>query len=233
MNRKLPAVFFVFVLPASIAYAQGAQHSAPHAASKTNTNCVPESTRLLTVEEHLKRLGCGFTQPLDIVQTFGAPLATDGFSQLLTSHAGYSGDINGFGEHYGVNLLGGLSSKFFGQFAFPAAFHQDDRYKRTDENTPAARRIGNIFKHLILTQPADENGHDVLNVAAIPNSLFCATLSNTYQPRVQRTAAASAQRFGWNLFGFSAGDAFSEFGPDLKKLGGKITSAFARPSPSR
>jgi hypothetical protein len=46
-------------------------------------------------------------------------------------------------------------------------------------------------------------------------------LSNTYQPQAQRTAALSAQRFGWNLFGYSAGDTFSEFGPDLKKLGGK------------
>jgi hypothetical protein len=205
-----------------------AQQKLASGASPRTTECLPENERLLTVAEHFRRLACGFTQGWDIVQTFGAPAATAGYSQLLTSHAGFSGNLNGFGEHYGVNLLGGVSSKFLGQFALPAAFHQDDRYKAAPPNTPVFGRVGHILKHIVLTQSADRSHRDVFNVAALPNSLLSAALSNTYQPAAQRTVAASAQRFGWNLFGFSAGDAFSEYGPQLKWIGQQILGGFGK-----
>ena len=229
MEMRYVFLFAASLLLGSVARAQTSQPSnATARADAGETQCLPSNSGLGTLRDHLKRLGCGFTQPLDIIQTFGAPAATAGFSQLFTSHAGFSSDASGFGKHYGVNLLGGVSSKFLGQFALPAAFHQDDRYKRTESGTVVWARIGNILKHVVLTQSANDPHRQIFNVSALPNSLLSAALSNTYQPREQRTAAASAQRFGWNLFGFSAGDAFAEFRPDLIALGGKITVGIAK-----
>ena len=88
-------------------------------------------------------------------------------------------------------------------------------------------RIGGIAKHLFVTQSADDSRR-VFNVSGVPNALLSAALSNTYQPQQQRSAVASAQRFGWNLFGFVAGDTFAEFGPDLKSLGSKVGSAILK-----
>ena len=222
-------VLVAFLLWVPVAWAQGSQASiaAAGSASASDTHCLPNDTSLTTVKDHFNRLACGFEQPLDIIQTFGAPAVTAGFSQLFTSHDGFSSDASGYGRHYGVNLLGGVSSKVLGQFLLPTAFHQDDRYKHTKTGTPAWGRIGNILKHVIVTESA-EGSNEVFNVSALPNSLLSAALSNTYQPKVQRTAAASAERFGWNLFGFSAGDAFAEFRPDLLALGGKVISEIAK-----
>jgi hypothetical protein len=220
-------VAFLWLLPVVRAQASRDSTAAAGSASASDTQCLPTETSLTTVKDHFKRLACGFEQPLDIIQTFGAPAATAGFSQLLTSHEGFSSDAGGYGRHYGVNLLGGVSSKVLGQFLLPTAFHQDDRYKHTKAGTPAWGRIGNILKHVIVTQSAG-GSNEVFNVSALPNSLLSAALSNTYQPKPQRTAAASAQRFGWNLFGFSAGDAFAEFRPDLIALGGEVTKGIAK-----
>jgi hypothetical protein len=182
----------------------------------------------VTVSDHFKTFTDSMVTTLEgSIQTVGAPLVTTGFSQLFTAHAGFGNDAAGFGQHYGVNVLGNVTGKFFGKFVLPSALHQDERYQCVGPGHSPIRRLGHVAEHLFMTRSADHS-YMVFNASAIPNSLLTAALSNSYQPVEQRTAANSTARFGYNVLGFVAGDAYSEFKPDLCSLAALLKSGIQK-----
>jgi hypothetical protein len=70
----------------------------------------------ITTGDHFRR----FTNAVFSLETLVAPAVTAGASQLMTSHAGFGSDWNGYGQHYGVNVLASVSGKFVGKFVLPA-----------------------------------------------------------------------------------------------------------------
>jgi hypothetical protein len=100
----------------------------------------------------------------------------------------------------------------------PALFHQDERLVPLGDGPRWQDRVGHVFVHLIITRSADHSQAPVFNASGIPVSVLNALLSNTYEPSRQRSAVATAQRFGWNVAGFVAGDVYTEFRCDLGKL---------------
>jgi hypothetical protein len=169
-----------------------------------------------------------FTASLISVGTVASPAASTVLSQVLTSHDGFASDAAGYGHHYAINLIGNTSGKFFGKYLLPTAFHQDDVYIPARSGASLAARIGHISKHLLITSSADHR-RSVFNVAALPNSLWNAALSNVYQPAPQRTAGASATRLAYNVAGFVLGDAYEEFKPEI----GKLEAALLKVAPWR
>jgi hypothetical protein len=183
----------------------------PNAPAQTTPACV--QTGAATDCDRWDR----FVHSLISPGTLASPAATTVFSQVFTSHAGFDSDAAGYGKHYGVDLLGNTSGKFFGKLVLPATFRRDDVYVPTPPGTPPGARLGHISKHLFLTASADRS-RSVFNVAAAPNSLLCAALSNLYQPPPQRTAGDSATRFAYNLLGFWVGDPYEEFKPEIGRM---------------
>jgi len=183
----------------------------PNAPAQTPPACI--HTALVTNCDHWDR----FVRSLVSVGTVASPAATTVFSQVFTSHDGFDGDAAGYGKHYGVDLLGNISGKFFGKLVLPVAFHQDDVYVPTQSGASFGTRVAHVSKHLLITASADHS-RSVFNVAAMPNSLLCAAVSNVYQPALQRTAGASATRFAYNVLGFWVGDAYEEFRPEIGKI---------------
>jgi hypothetical protein len=187
-----------------------------------------QTGQVVTVSDHFKKfMDSTVATPGGAIETLGAPLITTGFSQLFTSHAGFGNDGEGFGQHYGVNLLGNVSGKFFGKFVLPSTLHQDERYRAYGPEHSPIRRLGHIAEHLFLTCSADHS-HMVFNASGIPNSILTAAISNTYQPVEQRTAADSAARFGYNVLGFVVGDAYTEFKPEICKLAAFLKSKIVK-----
>lgn len=168
----------------------------------------------VTVQDHF---GCLIKAVIDW-KTVAVPGVTAGASQLFTSHYGFSDDWSGYGKHYGVNVVGNVGGKFIGNFAIPALFHQDEQFVPLQDGSAPHDQFKNVFFHLFITRRADHSQPSVFNVSAIPGSAVNALLSNTYEPSRQRNAAATAQRFGWNIAGFVAGDAYAQFHCDLGKL---------------
>jgi hypothetical protein len=183
---------------------------------------------VVTVSDHFKKLmDSTVATPGGAIETAGAPFVTASFSQLFTSHAGFGNDAAGFGQHYGVNLLGNASGKILGKFVLPSLLHQDERYLPTKPGSAVINRLGHIVRHVVLTRSADHT-RTVFNGSGIPNSALTAALSNSYQPSEQRTVANNATRFGYNVLGFVIGDCYTEFQPELRNLGSRIKSGIVR-----
>lgn len=176
------------------------------------------------------------------LQVVVAPAATAGMSQLVTSHAGFVSGPEGFGKHYGVNLIGEVSGRFLSHFLMPALFHQDARYIRKGAGQGGlagfADRLAHVGMHAIYA-PADEGSGASFNWSNIPGSVINSALSNTYQPDAQRTALAAGERVLWGMLGYTASDVYGEFAPcfiseDCKKappVPSKITVDFSQLSP--
>jgi len=190
---------------------------AANAQSTTGTSITPElgffgctNESLLAGQQHFARFLCNLLE----VQTVGAPAATAGLSQLLTTHDGFRSGPEGYGLHAGVNIAGTVSGKFIQQYALPALFHQDERYSPSPVGTRIDKRIERVLLHSVILRNADSQAR-AFNVSAIPGALLVTGLSNSYQPSEQQTAAANATRLGLSLAGFVAKDAYAEFLRDL------------------
>jgi hypothetical protein len=152
--------------------------------------------------------------------TIASPAASAGFARLTGFNSGFTNDWRGFAGHYGVNLAGNITSKFFGDFLMPSVFHEDQRYQALREPGIGWKdRAGHVIAHLLHTRP-DGQGKSthLLNWSAVTSFVISAGLSNLYEPKSQRTAGASAERLGFNVGVFVASDAYTEFKPELHCL---------------
>jgi hypothetical protein len=177
---------------------------------------VPCTTRVTTLPISVSDHARCFAVTVFNWKTVAAPSLTAGIAQLSSSHDGFTSDWNGYGQHVGVNILGNVTTKFFGSFALPVIFHQDERIVRLGSSSKLQTRIVHVLTHVLITGSADHSA-PVFNASALPGSAISAIFSNLYQPQQVRTVSATAERFGWNIGGYIAGDAYTEFQPDLQR----------------
>lgn len=179
----------------------------------TRVPCTTEITASpVTTSEHAR---C-FAAVIFDWKTVVSPSVTAGIAQLSPWHDGFTSDWSGYGQHVGVNILNNVTGKFFGNFALPAIFHQDERIVRLGSASRWQDRMVHVLTHVFVTGSADHSSSPVFNASALPGCAISAMISNLYEPHQVRTVSATAERFGWNLGGFVGGDAYSEFQPDLE-----------------
>ena len=105
---------------------------------------------------------------------------------------GFPRTWSGYARHYGVNLIGNVSGKFFGNFALPLLFQQDEQFQRRGSPDSVLNRLSHVLVHAIWAG----QGRVPVNVSSLGGNALNAILANTYQPQSQRTAGATArQRF--------------------------------------
>jgi hypothetical protein len=167
----------------------------------------------VTASKHFER----FAKAVFDWKTIVSPAATAELSQISPWHAGFTNNTNGYLRHYGDNIVGNVSNKFLGTFALPSLFHQDERYTPRNPGASWRDRVVHVVMHSIFTASANHAGGTVFNASAIPATAISALMSNLYEPKQQRTVSATASRFGLGMLIFIAGDAFTEFRPQLKR----------------
>ena len=173
----------------------------------------PTGSFPLTVADHFT---C-FNESVWDWKTVVEPLVTAGVGRWLGFNAGFPNTFSGFQGHYGVNLAGDISGKFFGNFLMPSLFHEDPQYIALGPAAQWYDRTEHIFAHLIHTR-----SNHILNYSAVTSFVANAALANAYEPASQRTSGATGERVALNLAGYVAGDALTEFTPDIDRLGSCI-----------
>jgi hypothetical protein len=171
----------------------------------------PDGT--VTNSEHFHR----FASYVFSWQTIAGPAVATSLSQWLTSHKGYGSDPDAWGYHFGINLAGNVTGKFFSRYAGPAIFHQDDAYQPLGSGHSTSARLGHVLSHLLITDSADHT-HHVFNVSAIPSSAINTASENLYEPHALRTASDNLAGFGEGLAVFVARDAYAEYHCAIRKL---------------
>jgi len=187
--------------------------------------CSPEKTSPVTPLGHLLR----FTDSTFSWKTIVSPALTAGLAQWSGRNDGFPNNLNGYARHYGANILGNVSGKFFGSFVLPTLLQQDEKFERRGSSGRWLDRITHVFFHSVWVG----QGLVPMNVSGLGASGVSAILANAYLPQSQRTARASAIRFGLSTATYVAGDAYTEFSPDLERTLKRVGLFVFRRKPSR
>jgi len=144
-----------------------------------------------------------------MIGTFTAAVGTG-----RDSPAEYGPHWDGFLKRYGMRFTGVAASNAI-EGGLGALWGEDPRYVR-NQNLPFKRRIGNIF--LLSFTARNRQGKLMPAYAryiAIPGNNF---LSNTWRVSGESTTSAALARTGYGVLSKIAGNAWSEFWPDVKRL---------------
>jgi len=144
-----------------------------------------------------------------LVGTFSA-----GISTARNSPEEYGPHWDGFAKRYGMRFTGVASGNTI-EAAFGAIWGEDPRYVR-NSNLAFKRRIGNVFLYSFVAR--NRQGKIMPAYAryiAIPGNNF---LSNTWRVSSASTTSEALTRTGYGLLGEIAGNAWSEFWPDVKRI---------------
>jgi hypothetical protein len=138
---------------------------------------------------------------------------TEALATRSNSPEEYGTHWDGFGKRYGLRLSGRATSSLM-EAGLGSLWGEDPRYVRTS-GQPLRTRINNVLR---MTYTAhDRSGHEMPAYArslAIPGSAF---LSNVWRPDSQTQLRDAFGRISFSLVGRVLGNAFSEFGPDIRK----------------
>jgi hypothetical protein len=182
----------------------------------------------VTNRGHFKR----FSTSVFDWKTAVSPAVSVGLSRLAGIDDGFPRNWNGYAQHYGVNVLGNLSGKFFANFAFPILFRQDEQFERRGATTGFLNRLTHVGLHAVWAG----QGLTPLNMSSLGGNTVNSILANAYQPQSQRTIGATAHRFGLGMLLYVGGDAYTEFSPDvwraLKKFGSIVGRMTSRSAPT-
>ena len=126
----------------------------------------------------------------------------------------YDPHWDGFAKRYGMRFTGIAASNTM-EAGFGALWGEDPRYVR-NQNLPFKKRIGNVFLYSV----AARNREGKLMPAyaryiAIPGNNF---LSNTWRVSSEATTNQALARTGYGVLAEVAGNAWSEFWPDVKRI---------------
>jgi hypothetical protein len=128
----------------------------------------------------------------------------------------YGPHWGGFGDRYGMRLTG-VSTGNVMEAELGALWGEDPRYRYfRGPGEPLKDRI----RHVVVMTFAAHNRHGNLMPAyaryvATPGNNF---LSNTWRVNSEATNQAAILRTVWGFAGLMGKNAFTEFGPDLKRL---------------
>src|SRR5262245_9825992 len=126
----------------------------------------------------------------------------------------YGPHWDGFAKRYGMRFTGIAASNTM-EAGLGALWGEDPRYVR-NQNLPFKKRIGNVFLYSV----AARNREGKLMPAyaryiAIPGNNF---LSNTWRVSSEATTNQALARTGYGVLAEVAGNAWSEFWPDVKRI---------------
>jgi len=152
-------------------------------------------------------------------QTFGLEsLLVGGWTAgILTARNNpeeYGPHWDGFAKRYGMRFTGIAASNTI-EAGLGALWGEDPRYVR-NQNLPFKRRIGNVF--LLSFTARNRDGKLMPAYAryiAIPGNNF---LSNTWRVSSEATTNRALARTGYGVLAEVAGNAFTEFWPDVKRI---------------
>jgi len=152
-------------------------------------------------------------------QTFGLEsllvgTQTAGIGTARDKPEEYGPHWDGFAKRYGMRFTGIAASNTI-EAGLGALWGEDPRYVR-NQNLPLKKRIGNVF--LLSFTARNRQGKLMPAYAryiAIPGNNF---LSNTWRVSSESTTNSALARTGYGFLSEIAGNAWSEFWPDVKRM---------------
>jgi hypothetical protein len=124
----------------------------------------------------------------------------------------YSTHWGGFGRRYGYRLAAGGTSHVF-EAGFGSLWGEDPRYRRA-AGQPLPTRLGHALKMAFVTHNRSGDPQPAYaRYIAVPAGIL---VSNTWQPDSPATTGRVSVQVGLAFLSRIAGNAFSEFAPDLR-----------------
>lgn len=125
----------------------------------------------------------------------------------------YGPHWDGFAKRYGMRFTGIASGNLI-EASLGAIWGEDPRYVR-NPNLTFKRRIGNVFVYSFVARNRQgKNMPAYARYIAIPGNNF---LSNTWRVHSEADVSSALARTGYGVLSEIAGNAWSEFWPDVKK----------------
>jgi|SRR5579859_1138615 len=135
-------------------------------------------------------------------------------SVAADSHAADGPGLRGFAKNAGVSLSQDMTGEFFGTFLIPSLVHQDPHYRRMP-NLPLRQRIIHVLDAVVVGQSDD--GLPMFNYATVFGTICTNAMGNLYVPGRNNSFGSSAARIAISLATNPAGNAITEFAPDLAR----------------
>ena len=136
-----------------------------------------------------------------------------GLATRSNSPEEYGTHWDGFGKRYGLRLSARATSSLM-EASLGSLWGEDPRYFRTP-GEPLTHRLNNVFRMAFMAH--DRNGNIMPAYAryiAVPGGTF---LTNAWRPDSQTQMNDALGRISFSVVSHVIGNAFSEFGPDLRK----------------
>jgi hypothetical protein len=126
----------------------------------------------------------------------------------------YGPHWDGFAKRYGMRFTGIAASNTI-EAGLGAIWGEDPRYVR-NQNLPFKKRVGNVFLYSFMARNREGKRMPAYaRYIAIPGNNF---LSNTWRVDSESTTNQALARTGYGLLADVAGNAWSEFWPDVKRM---------------
>jgi len=126
----------------------------------------------------------------------------------------YGPHWDGFAKRYGIRFSGIAASNTI-EAGLGALWGEDPRYVRS-QNSPFKKRVGNVFLYTFMARNREGKRMPAYaRYIAIPGNNF---LSNTWRVGSEATTNDALARTGYGLIADVAGNAWSEFWPDVRRM---------------
>ena len=126
----------------------------------------------------------------------------------------YGPHWDGFAKRYGMRFSGIAASNTI-EAGLGALWGEDPRYVRS-QNSAFKKRVGNVFLYTFMARNREGKRMPAYaRYIAIPGNNF---LSNTWRVGSEATTNDALARTGYGLIADVAGNAWSEFWPDVRRM---------------
>ena len=146
--------------------------------------------------------------------TFLAAGFDAGLDQAVNTDLTYGQGAEGYGKRFGAEFTGQVTSRFFGDFAYPWIFSEDPRYYRLAHGS-AGKRLLHAMEHAVVAH--NDNGKRMFNYSEWLGTASSVVLSNTYHPDNQRGFAPAARSVSYSILQDMGFDVLREFWPEISR----------------
>lgn len=136
-----------------------------------------------------------------------------GLDTWINSPSEYGPHWEGYGKRYGLRLSERAVSSSI-EVGVGALWGEDPRYFRVPEK-PFVARVGNVIRMTVVTH--DRSGREMPAYARFISAPATGFLSNAWIPDSQHSTADALNRVGVIFATQAAGNAFTEFWPDVRR----------------
>lgn len=137
-----------------------------------------------------------------------------GLDQAQNSDPSYGQGAKGYAHRFGADYAGDATSRFFGDFLYPAIFSEDPRYYRLAHGG-AGKRFLHAVGHIVVAH--NDNGNLMFNYAAWLGTTSSVLVANTYHPDNRRGFTPAAESVVSNLLQDAGFDVLREFWPEISR----------------